>query len=240
MDRIVHNEKSLAIVYDAECLGSPPAEYFDIEYWTARQAIIGQAPGRGNTWLLDTPFGAVALRRYLRGGHVARVLKDRYVFTTVARSRPFKEFFTLASLYDQGLPVPRPIAALCEHHGVFAAGSIMTELIPNAETLADRLPDVAGAAESGHPLWSDVGRCIRRFHEAGVWHADLNARNIMLNGGNQVWLIDFDRARLSGGGRINGKGNLARLKRSLTKFWPTRHAGNLQRAWGQLEDAYHA
>lgn len=111
----------------------------------------------------------------------------------------------------------------------------MTARINGAQTLAELLP---GAQATGK-LWADVGKCIRRFHLAGVWHADLNARNILLDDESRVFLIDFDRARLTPGKTVAGENNLARLNRSLVKLWPVAQISALQPAWNCLLAAYH-
>ena len=87
----------------------------------------------------------------------------------------------------------------------------------------ERIPDsisLAGLLSKGSQpelLWIKLGACIRRFHEQGVYHADLNANNILINSQSRIYLIDFDR------GAIRPKGawtqqNLQRLKRSLLKI----------------------
>ena len=235
MQTVIHKQKSLAIAYDAGIMDAPGAEYFSVDFWKPRQALIGQAVGRGSAWFIDTPSGPVVLRQYLRGGWVARFSRQSYFFSTVERSRPFREFHLLAALYAQGLPVPRPVAALCEHHGIISTGAIMTGRISSAKTLAD----VFTGSVPAEDLWKRIGKCIRRFHDAGVWHADLNARNILLDAGLQVFLIDFDQARFTPGKAVSGQGNLNRLKRSLTKLWPTEELSALQPAWIQLETGYH-
>ncbi len=111
----------------------------------------------------------------------------------------------------------------------------MTARIEGVQTLADVLP---GANSSTDP-WVAIGKCIRRFHDAGVWHADLNARNILLDAQSGIFLIDFDRARFTPGKAVNGKNNLSRLKRSLEKLWPASRMAALQQAWTQLVAAYH-
>jgi serine/threonine protein kinase len=63
--------------------------------------------------------------------------------------------------------------------------------------------------------WIAVGRCLRRFHDAGVCHADLNAHNILLTP-EQVYLIDFDRGTLRKRGWWADT-TLVRLYRSLEK-----------------------
>lgn len=239
MKPVVHNEKSLAIVYDDALLEAPTVDYFSVNFWKAQEALLGEAVGRGSAWFIKAPFAQLVLRQYLRGGWVAKLSRQSYFFTTVERSRPFKEFHLLAALYELGLPVPRPVAALCEFRGLFSTGALLTVCIPSATTLADMLPGNNAGLVADGVAWESIGKCIRQFHDAGVWHADLNARNIMLNTDLQVFLIDFDRARFSAGNAVNGEGNLSRLKRSLLKLWPKEELPALQTAWEQLQAAYH-
>ena len=239
MKPVIHKGKSFAIAYDASLMGVPDADYFSVDYWKSRQALTAQALGRGSAWFIDAPFGHVVLRKYFRGGWAARISRESYLFSSVSRSRPFREFHLLAALYEQGLPVPRPVAALCEHHGIISTGALMTERISAAQTLADLLPGNSHGADTDSSLWESVGVCIRRFHDAGVWHADLNARNILLAAGLQVFLIDFDRARFTPGKVVRGQGNLNRLKRSLARLWPTTELAAMEPAWSQLEAGYH-
>ena len=65
--------------------------------------------------------------------------------------------------------------------------------------------------------WAAIGRCLRRFHDAGVQHADLNAQNIMLGAQGEVWVLDFDRGRLREPGAWRER-VLDRLARSLAKI----------------------
>lgn len=239
MQAVVDKQKSFAIAFDKSRLDSPGVEIFSPEFWENRGALCGAATGRGSAWFIDAPFGAVVLRQYLRGGWVAKLVRQSYVFTTVARSRPMREFDVLAKLFEQNLPVPRPLAALCEHHGLLAAGSIITARIPGARTLVEFFPGNPTGLVPGAGFWEDVGRCIRRFHDAGVWHADLNARNILLDEDLRVHLIDFDRARYTPGTAVDGKRNLERLKRSLDKLWPATGVEELRAAWLQLRSGYH-
>lgn len=239
MKPVIHKQNSLAIVYDAELMGSPSVDYFSVNFWKSQQALDGEAMGRGSAWFINAPFGSLVLRRYLRGGWAARISRQSYFFTTVSRSRPFREYHLMASLFELGLPVPRPVAALCEFHGVISTGAILTVRIPSAQTLADVLPGNNDTLELDDGFWGRVGKCIRGFHDAGVWHADLNARNILLDAELQVFLIDFDRARFTPGKAVQGQGNLSRLKRSLVKLWPTKSLSELEPAWIQLEAGYH-
>ena len=176
------------------------------------------------------------MRQYLRGGLAAKVSQRHYFYTKVSRSRPFREFYLLADLHEIGLPVPRPLAAICEFHGLRSSGAILMEAIPSSVTLADMLSADRSSMER---TWHAVGHCIRQFHNAGVWHADLNARNILVDNENRVFLIDFDRARHMRGKRVRAGGNLKRLKRSLVKLWPPAENPKLEPAWEHLMAGYH-
>ena len=209
---------------------------FDPDHWERAGAITGQAAGRGSALLLDTPFGEVVLREYLRGGWPARVSRDRYFFTGYQRSRPLAEFRILAALAERGLPVPRPVAALCDRLVLFYRGWLMTSLLPNVTPLADMLAERGGDAA----LWRSSGRVIGRFHDAGVVHADLNARNILVGPDDAIYLIDFDRARISAGNARAFSANLARLRRSLEKLWPAAGRERLDPCWRDLLSGYRS
>ena len=45
----------------------PPPGYFSIDFWRSRNAVQGEAIGRGSAWFLVSPEGPVVLRQYLRG-----------------------------------------------------------------------------------------------------------------------------------------------------------------------------
>lgn len=229
-----HKQESLVIVYDAEQIQHPDPALFDEAHWRQRDAVRGKAAGRGSALFLDTPFGAAVLRRYLRGGWPAKVSRDRYLFNGWQRSRPLDEFRILADLATHGLPVPDPLAAMTLRSGPFYTGSLLTRRLETAETLADLLP----ACHQDIPMWRDVGACIRRFHDFGLVHADLNARNILVDAEGRVFLIDFDRARISRGDTRAYAANLARLERSLGKLWPAPLGGSRAACWQALLAGY--
>jgi 3-deoxy-D-manno-octulosonic acid kinase len=235
-----------AIVYDADCVEQPEPELFDPIYWDKKEAIVETALGRGNALLLDTDFGPLVLRSYLRGGWAAHISRDQYIYTGVERSRPFAEVRILERMLEMGLPVPRPFAGLCQRNGISYSAVLITHRITHAKVLADLLENNSNQGTD----WLAIGRCIRRFHDAGVIHPDLNARNIMMNesrfpapayGSNEdegVYLIDFDRAHIRPGANRSFKSNLDRLHRSLVKLWPARRAGELETCWMCLIDGY--
>ncbi len=65
-------------------------------------------------------------------------------------------------------------------------------------------------------IWQKVGLMIRQFHQHQIYHADLNARNILIEG-DKTFLIDFDQSSIKMGESWKPK-TLERLKRSLLKI----------------------
>ncbi|MDZ4731280.1 MAG: 3-deoxy-D-manno-octulosonic acid kinase [Xanthomonadales bacterium] len=204
---------SRAIVYDANRISQPDASLFEPDFWYRSGSVVGKAVGRGNALMLDTPFGPAVLRRYLRGGGAAKFSRDRYLFLGYSRSRPITEATITARLFALGLPVPEVLGGICQRHGLSYSGALLTQRIANVTPLADVL--VSG--DSGDGMWQRIGHCIRRFHDAGVCHADLNVRNILVDNRNTIWLIDFDRARFLAPNSRKLTNNLQRLLRSLRK-----------------------
>ena len=144
---------------------------------------------------------------------IAPLLGDRYFGINPEHTRSFREWRLLHKLQVLKLPSPVPVAASAERSGLFFRAALVTQEIPNATPLADQLM----LETLDDTVWKDVGRCIRQFHNHDVYHADLNARNILLSE-NKVYLIDFDKGAFRYLGNSWKASNLARLKRSLLKF----------------------
>jgi len=201
------------ILYDADYIGQVDDGFFDPERWAEQHLLLREAPGRGTTVFVQHGEAVLALRHYHRGGVPARLSRDRYLWTGLARSRPWREWHLLLELQRRGLPVPRPVAVRICRDGPTYCGDIITEVV-NASPLADWL----GKKRLPSQLLASLGACIRRFHDEGVFHADLNARNILLDDDGKVTLIDFDRGELRRPAERWRRANLERLKRSLEKF----------------------
>lgn len=200
------------MVFDGRLPVAPTRDWFDPAWWAGKGAVNTAGGGRGGVAFLDTPVGPCVLRHYHRGGLVAPLLGDRYVWSGRVRSRGFAEFGLLAELRQRGLPVPVPIAARYARRGVYYTADLITRTIENARTLAE----IIAARQFDSTLATQVGALVARFHVAGVDHADLNAHNI-LAADERLWLIDFDRGEIRGTGTAWKLANLARLKRSLLK-----------------------
>lgn len=201
------------MLYDAARVGQPGAVLFDPEHWRARGALEAARGGRGTVAFVRTPEGERwVLRHYRRGGLAARLARDRYIWTGAERTRAFREWRLLRRLRAWQLPVPAPVAARYVREGLFYRADLLTAELPVRRTVAHALADAPLPADA----WLAIGRCVGQLHARGVQHADLNAHNLLLDDGDTVYVLDFDRGRIRPRG-VWEDAVLARLDRSLRK-----------------------
>ena len=227
-----------AILYDADLFPhaevEPTVQWFRSSWWEQQGLVTSRQRGRGTALTVETPIGPAVLRQYLRGGWAARFIRSRYLFTGYGRSRPFREFGILTRLARLDLPAPRPAGCLCERHGLASTGALLTLEIPNCHPLERWLDSMDADA------WRSVGRCVRKFHDQGLVHADLTVRNILIQDGGEVFLVDFDRARFRDNADRAFARNLQRLKRSLHKTWRESNIESDETAWKHLIHGYES
>jgi 3-deoxy-D-manno-octulosonic acid kinase len=201
-----------ALYANAAAAAEVTVSWFEPRYWISREAVVGRHAGRNGTALVfEQKDRRYVLRHYRRGGLAARFSHDDYLWLGESRTRPVRELRLLMQLHAAGLPVSPPVAARYEQSGIAYRADLITEQLPDTRTLAQRLVE----AELSLTAWQAVGRCIRRFHDHGVCHGDLNAHNVLLRGDEEVFLVDFDRASLRDQPGLWRDANLARLRRSL-------------------------
>lgn len=218
MQERTHRDATGTILFDAAVSPQVGHEWFAPDYWRERDALRTQAGGRGGVAIVATPIGECVLRHYRRGGLVAALMGDRYLWTGADRTRPFQEFRLLAEITRLGLPAPDVVAARYFRRGLFYGADLLTRRIADAQTLAECL--AAGRLDG--ELAEEVGALAARFHRAGIWHADLNAHNVLVTP-QQLYLIDFDRGRLRAPAEDWQQANLQRLRRSLLKLGAASH-----------------
>lgn len=192
------------------------SEWFEPSFWKRQQLIVGESKGRYTTWFVRpteiSVEGEWVLRHYYRGGLVAKISKDKFVFTGVQNTRPYKEISLLVEMGDLGLPVPVCIGARVIRRGLHYQADLLMQKID-----ATDLVGVLSTRSLSIALWKNIGKVIAQFHSQGIYHSDLNAHNIMLDKSGQIWLIDFDRCDRRKVEPRWQMQNLQRLKRSFEK-----------------------
>lgn len=121
--------------------------------------------GRGTLQRFAYEGGHDLIRKYRRGGFMRHFIEDAYILD----NRAAHELVVTDYLLDKGLPVPIPLGACWERSGILYRGAIATHLI-DATDLCDYLANNPAAPED---TMRRAGEWIRRMHDLGVFHADL-------------------------------------------------------------------
>lgn len=221
------------ILYDDDLYGKVDSQWFDVNYWEKQGSVVKASQGRGEARFIQAGQKELVLRHYQRGGWVASILGDRYICTDLVRSRAWREWYLLEKMTQLGLPVPRPVAARVVRDGVFVRQDIIIKRIKGAVALSQLLLEGNVQGEG----WFAIGKCISEFHQAGVYHSDLNAHNILLDKRNKVYLVDFDKGEIREQGSWEEK-NITRLKRSLDKLNQQSGFSFTEENWNTCLQAY--
>lgn len=211
--------------------------WFDNEYWQQQGKIVGAKKGRATAWLFCHHDLTAVLRHYWRGGLVGKVLSDQYLYRGVEKTRVYQEFALMMQLIKLGLNVPMPIAAKICVNGLIYRGDIITQAITGAQSLLDVLKT--------RPLTEleivKIAEVIAKFHNNGVYHADLNINNILFDETGEVFIIDFDRGEIRTPHPSWQQTNMARLTRSFNKEQGRNQVMYWQQSdWQQLQTAYQS
>ena len=236
MSERIERTGNSVIVYDDALLDHVDASAFAVPTDANDQQDMDASAGRGRTLFKKIAGHECVLRHYYRGGMIRNLSDDSFIWAGQDRTRPFREWRLLAGLRRRKLPVPIPVAARYVRSGLFYTADLITERLPGVDSLAERV----GAGSMSDDLWRAVGATIARFHAQRVFHADLNAHNIQIDGQGLVYLLDFDRGRIMrSSGRWGGR-NLQRLHRSLEKVCRTSAGSFDNRNWATLLSGYAA
>lgn len=190
-------------------------QHFEAHSLQQQKLITGTAEGRGTVYFFKLNGTDLVLRHYKRGGLVAKLNDDSFLYTGIEKSRCHKELSVLEVLRKASINVPEPIAGRIVKKGLIYTADIITKLIPKATELHEILQEKSVHAKT----WRDIGREIRKIHEAQICHHDINVKNILLMNSNasyKVHLLDFDKCEVRKGNHWKA-GNIERLKRSLNK-----------------------
>lgn len=170
------------------------------------------ASGRGRSAVLRAAGGALRLKRMRRGGWGAALWRDRFPGTR----RLYDNLRVAREARRRGVATPAVVALLAVegppglHRAWLAVEEIEGALDVAARAAAGRAPD--------REQWEVLTAAVRRMHDLGVEHRDLNVGNLLLRGG-RAFVIDLDAARLHDGalGFAARQRALRRIERSWVK-----------------------
>ena len=180
----------------------------------ARRTVYSHGRVQHFSYRPEKADARVFVRRAARGGALGALLGGVYAGT----GRPLVELRAAARAREAGVSVPEPVAVLAVRAaGPFYRLSVVSREIEGGAdllSLASRLdPHAKG------DLIRRVADEMRRLHEAGIYHADLTLKNILV-AGTSVYILDLDKARLPGRREpVLDVDNLSRLNRSVEKLF---------------------
>jgi 3-deoxy-D-manno-octulosonic acid kinase len=170
----------------------------------------------------------MVLRRYRHGGLLGQFTGALYL----GPGRALSELRVAARAEALGAPVPHVVCLVLWP----VLGPLWSALIGTREERGlQHLLEIAGQLEPAAArtaLAREVGQAVRRLHDAGIEHRDLQLRNVLAEPGaspgpRRVVVIDLDRAVYHPGSGVPVRArasNLGRLLRSVIKngLWDRR------------------
>lgn len=197
--------------------------------WARAQAERREYFGRGPAYgvLLPDCSVRVVVRRARHGGLLAPLLGEVFL----APTRAPREL--AMSMFLRRLGVATPAVVGYATYGVapmLRRVDILTAEVPNAPDLGAFLARTSDGAER-HEAWRAIARLLQRLAQIGIWHPDLNAKNVLImtpiaasdatSAGRSpptAVVLDVDRVRLVVPGDPQlAAANLERLLRSVRK-----------------------
>lgn len=192
--------------------------------------------GRGAAYRMTLAGAECVVRHYRRGGAVAHVLHDEYL--RAGEPRPLRELHASIAARSRGVDTPEVLAAIAYLAGPLYRADLATRYIDGSRDLASVTfgMDAAGHRDSGPvtpregdseavraAAWHAAGALLRNAFAAGIEHADLNLRNILIAGAAdapRALLLDLDRATVRPRSVSDAARSamLARLHRSRSKL----------------------
>ena len=224
---VVHRVADATLVFDAALAAELVA--LRLADPDARKRLFSRAPLRGRGAAPSVRLRrdvSVILRRYQHGGVFGGVTGMLHL----GLSRALDELRVTARAEASGAPVPHVVCLALWP----AAGPFWSALIGTREERDARdLYEVLASTEDANPrrlLLREVGSAVRKLHDAGVDHRDLQLHNILVaeeGGRRRIVVIDLDRASYHSSGRLSSRlraRSLGRLFRSVVKngLWPSR------------------
>jgi 3-deoxy-D-manno-octulosonic acid kinase len=217
---VVHRVADAYLVFDAEL--APELVSLRLADPEARKRLFVRAPRRGRGAVPSVSLRRdthVVLRRYQHGGLFGGVTGSLYL----GPGRALEELHVTARAEAQGAPVPHVLClALWPAVGPFWSALIGTREERGARDLLEALLG-APAGGARQELLREVGAAVRRLHDAGVDHRDLQLHNILVTedgGQRRIVVVDLDRAVYHPRGGLSPRlraRNLGRLTRSAVK-----------------------
>ena len=185
-----------------------------------RSRAAGEA-GRGAVFILEgESLGrdfAVVVRQYRHGGLLRGLLGDRFL-----NARRFlEELIIHRRVRELGLPAPEPLGVIVVQEKAGRPGRkgyYVTRRLDGVQGLPEYL--VRATPQRRRQLAAELGARLRCLHEDGIFYADLQVRNLLVDRSGELFFIDFDKSKRFSGplSPARRRANLYRFARSMEKY----------------------
>ncbi len=157
-------------------------------------------------------IGPVVVKYYTRGGLIRHLVERRYL--KWGKTRGQIEYEVLQEVRSLGVNAPEPIVYAYQGNLLYKAW-LVTKEIKQQQTLAE-LSCVN--EERARIVMKEVAMQAATLIENNILHADLHPGNVLVDIADQVFIVDFDKARLLRGNRNKLRDKyLMRWQRSVIK-----------------------
>ena len=167
----------------------------------------------------------MVIKHYTRGGFARKLSKDIFW----GKLRPIRELKVLEEAKLRKVQTAEILAVIIHKMpGFFYKAYLVSKAIPGGidlKTYIERLNQTStntGLKEKRQAIIS-VARAVRNMHDKGIYHADLNMKNIVIQKQTPIlpvsYIIDFDKSTIAEHLSLKNKfKNLFRLHRSADKL----------------------
>ncbi len=191
--------------------------------WAAEQSPNEKFVGRGTAYGVTLGTQRIVVRHARRGGLLAPLLQDRYA----GPPRFLREIEMSHLLAKAGIPTPAVVAGVMYPASFGHRADVATERIDGRDLAEIFFGPNPPAGELRDEILRAVGRMVRRLHDSGLIHPDLQLRNVLIASSPTALppyrptavLLDVDTCRpVAPGDDSTRRWNLARFARSWEKF----------------------
>ncbi len=195
------------------------AETGSLHRWAAAQPDRRVFTGRGEAYGVLLGSAPAVVRHARHGGLLAPLLGDLFA----GRPRFWREAALARLLAGGGVRTPAVLAGVRYRAGPLHRADVATERIDGADLVETFFGDQPPSGRPRTAALEAVGRLIRRLHDLGYVHPDLQLRNLLVTDpaapAPAAWLLDVDTCRpMRGDPDAERARNLARFERSWAKW----------------------
>jgi 3-deoxy-D-manno-octulosonic acid kinase len=157
-------------------------------------------------------LGPVVIKHYKRGGLIGRLVRRNYIRLGKSRSR--LEFELLRKARKLGINVPEPLVCASRGWLIYRAWLVTVE-IESALPLARLSSEDEKRARRVMPAAIEQ---ISRLIENRIIHVDLHPGNVLVDGRDRIFLLDFDKGKFHRGDKNKLRDRyLKRWQRAVSK-----------------------